>query len=1060
MKIYSKILLTTLPLVLLSTLVSAGVTYWLSRSALDEVANRWLESRLPEAVRAVAEVHAQETAASDTGNNLSLAQTWSEASLALHAISVGEKGFVFAITRDGIISVYPDASLVGSSVKGESWFEQMAEYSKGQLTIEWKGQKYLAIYDYYPFWKWYVVVVDPMDEVYGASYRAGYTTLFLALVGIMVVAIVIVTFTHRLTDPLSQLEKGAELVGQGQLDVRIPVKGRDEIGNFSRVFNQMTAQLQESTQALQSSEKHYRALIENSTDIILVLDDYGRITFASPSASRDLGYSSNAFVGQSIFDLLHPEDLPAVREAFYHLARKDATLAPIETRVRTEKGTWRYFEAMGTNLLEEPSVTGIVVNARDIQERKRAEQIQDSIYKISEAAHQAQNLEELFQAMQSIISSLMPAQNFYVALYDETTDTIHFPYYIDEFDAPPDPVRSGHGLTEFVLRTGESQLVNPARFRQLIADGIVDQIGALSIDWLGVPLKTFGKTIGVLVVQSYTENIRFGELEKEILTFVSEQAAMTIARKQAEEALRNSEARYRGLFENSPISLWEEDFSGIKETIDHLRLQGVTDFETYFKTHPEMVEACVRKLRVLDVNQATLRLFGAHSKEELINSLDRVFGKDTTSIMANELIAIAEGRNEYEGLGVNYKLDGSRVDFVLRWSISPAYKSSLSSLIVSIHDISGLKRAEAEVQNQLQRLNALRAIDASITGSLDLRATLNVLLEQVTSQLNVDAAAVLLLDSNVLTLNYAASRGFRTPALQHTSLRLGEGYAGKSALERSTLRVINLQEDPGDLDRSPLIKTEGFVAYFAVPLISKGQVKGVLEVFHRSPLSPQQGWLEFLETLARQAAIAIDNASLFDELQRSNVELTLAYDATIEGWSHALDLRDRETEGHTRRVTDLTLGLAQILGVERSSLMHIRWGALLHDIGKMGIPDSVLLKPGPLTPEEWVVMRQHPVYAYEMLLPIEYLRPALDIPYYHHEMWNGAGYPCGLKGEQIPKAARIFSVVDVWDALRSDRPYRKAWPDDQVREYIVSQRGLHFDPQVVDAFLKMVQEKN
>src|SRR5581483_1480327 len=179
---------------------------------------------------------------------------------------------------------------------------------------------------------------------------------------------------------------------------------------------------------------------------------------------------------------------------------------------------------------------------------------------------------------------------------------------------------------------------------------------------------------------------------------------------------------------------------------------------------------------------------------------------------------------------------------------------------------------------------------------------------------------------------------------------------------------------------------------------------------------------------------------------------------TIEGWSRAMDLRDKETEGHTQRVTEMTLRLARAFGVSDEQLVHIQRGALLHDIGKMGIPDSILLKPEALTDEEWAIMRQHPVYAYELLSPIAYLRPALDIPYCHHEKWDGSGYPRGLKGEQIPLAARLFAIVDVWDALRSDRPYRKAWTLERVCDHLHSLRGTHFQPEVVDAFLEMIMD--
>jgi HD-GYP domain-containing protein (c-di-GMP phosphodiesterase class II) len=287
-------------------------------------------------------------------------------------------------------------------------------------------------------------------------------------------------------------------------------------------------------------------------------------------------------------------------------------------------------------------------------------------------------------------------------------------------------------------------------------------------------------------------------------------------------------------------------------------------------------------------------------------------------------------------------------------------------------------------------------------------------------------------------------------------IRLGESFAGRAALERKSIMAIDPALIPDHPQFAALWHGERFAAYSCVPLVVKGEVKGVLEVFHRSARNDDDEWRGFLETLAGQAAIAIDNAQLFKHLQHSNMELSLAYDSTIEGWSRAMDLRDRETEGHTLRVAEVTERLARAAGVGDSELIHIRRGALLHDIGKMGVPDAILLKPGPLTDAEWETMRRHPQFAHDMLSPIAYLRQALDIPWCHHEKWDGSGYPQGLAGEQIPLAARLFTVVDVWDALRSDRPYRQGWDDDRVQEYLRAESGRHFDPNVVEFFLPTI----
>ncbi|WP_240695469.1 PAS domain S-box protein [Thermus tengchongensis] len=359
-----------------------------------------------------------------------------------------------------------------------------------------------------------------------------------------------------------------------------------------------------------------------------------------------------------------------------------------------------------------------------------------------------------------------------------------------------------------------------------------------------------------------------------------------------------------------------------------------------------------------------------------------------------------------------------------------------------------------KLAKRVEHLEALRLLDQAILASLDLGPSLEVLLDQV-MRLPLDAAALFLYEPPERALELKALRGFLAPKRAAPQrFLLGQGHIGQAALSGEPVFVPNLAQDPGS--NPELTRKEGFLAEKAYPLFAKGKLLGVLAVFTRRPwdLSPEDE--EFLEALAAQGAIALDNALTFQELLKSQRELEAAYDLTLWGWAKAVELRDQETAGHTERVTELTLRLARALGVPEEDLDDIRRGAILHDVGKLAIPDAILLKPGPLTEEEWTIMKKHPVYAYEWLSGIPFLKKALEIPYAHHERWDGLGYPRGLKGQEIPLAARIFAVVDVYDALTSDRPYRKAWSREKALAYIEEQGGQQFDPEVVAAFLRLM----
>ncbi|HET9909379.1 MAG TPA: HD domain-containing phosphohydrolase, partial [Anaerolineales bacterium] len=495
-------------------------------------------------------------------------------------------------------------------------------------------------------------------------------------------------------------------------------------------------------------------------------------------------------------------------------------------------------------------------------------------------------------------------------------------------------------------------------------------------------------------------------------------------RKQAEADLRRREQEFRSLADNIP-----DIISRFDRQLRHIYINDVIE-----SVAGQPSESFMGKTNLeLGMPSAQVRIWR--------DSLRQVFESGKSMAIEFEFPSVAGLRSFESRLVPEFGPTGD-----------------VESVLSIARDITGRKQAEQQTQLQIQRLKALRAIDVAISSSFNLNLTLSILLDQVIGQLNVNAASILLFDSIVRGLEYGASRGFLTSYIREAKVRLGEGYAGKAVLERRTIHIENLMQRAEELPPAflKMLQEEGFREYYCVPLIVKGEAKGVLEIFHRSALDTNLEWLDFLETLAGQAAIAIEDSTLFENLQRSNQELFQAYDATIEGWSHALDLRDRETEGHTLRVTELSVDLARHFDFTEEQLIYVRWGALLHDIGKMGVPDSILLKPAKLTDVEWEIMRQHPTFAFEMLSPITFLKTSVDIPYCHHEKWDGTGYPRVLKGDVIPLAARLFAVVDVWDAVTSDRPYRRAWSKEEAAQYLREQSGKHFDPHVVNVFLNSI----
>jgi len=830
----------------------------------------------------------------------------------------------------------------------------------------------------------------------------------------------------------------------GNLTVQ-QVTGPDGRVEFFEGLIEDITQRKQEVEALRESESRYRALAEAAQDMIFINNQNYVLEYVNQFAAAQFGSTPEALGGKSLDELFPPEIASRQRK---NISKVFKSGKPIYVEGPTSFAGHELW--LSTSLAPIKDETGKVKSvlgvARDITERKRTE----DLLRLSE-----EKFSKVFHTSPDSININRLSDGRFIEINEGFKEL------------------TGYSAKDVEGKTSlETNIWTNSDDRARLVKELREHGGMANVEAL------FRKKDGTIVT---------GLMSAAVIIVNGEPCILSITRniserKLAEEALRASDVRYRGLFEDAPISLWEEDFSAVKRHIEKLRRQGVTDFRDFFKNNPDEVIECVKKIKVIDVNKATLAVLRATHKAQLIGNLKQVMRFDAGDDFVDEFVSIAEGKTEFEWEGINRTLDDEELTVSLRWSAAPGYEDTLEKVLVSMIDVSQRKRAEKvlalrteevrqrneeltrlneQAERRMQRLVSMRTIDMAISGSFDVGVVLGIVLDQVIGQIGSHAADILLFSQGAQTFKFACGRGFRIQGLEHSNYKFGSDLAWRIIHERRKVEIPDLKAQANVLQRSPDLSEEGFLSYIGVPLVSKGQIRGVLEVFHREQLNPDRESYNYLEMLAGQAAIAIDNAGLFEHMQSSNTELVMAYDRTLAGWANALELRALEPEGHTHRVDNLATRLAQALGLNDNDLVHIHRGAILHDIGKMGVPDSIVLKPGPLTEEEWVIMRKHPQYAYDMLSPIAYLRPALDIPHYHHEKWDGTGYPRGLKGENIPLAARLFAVVDVWDALTSDRPYRKAWSEIKALEYIRQQAGLHFDPEIVKTFLeRLTNQRN
>jgi PAS domain S-box-containing protein/putative nucleotidyltransferase with HDIG domain len=700
-------------------------------------------------------------------------------------------------------------------------------------------------------------------------------------------------------------------------------------------------------------------------------------------------------------------------------------------------------------------------NARLFEQTKRGFKEFAALYEISKALSANNDLEALLKEIVEHATSLLNANTGAMYLYDQASESLKIVVSTTPFILIGTTLRLGEGVAGRVAQTRQPMRLEhysswegrSSKYEGLIFNAILE-----------VPILFGGSLIGVLNVAEMGDSSRiFTESDERLLSLFAAQAAGALHSARLFEQTERRAREFASLYETSSALAAENELKPMLQAIvEHAKnLLGSASSGMYLY----MPETGEMELTVDTTPYTTLGtrlklnegIAGRVAKTRQPIRVDNYSNWEGRSPAydGTPLRAVLEVPMLYGGELIGVLAADEVGDSERKFTEADEHLLSLfaSQAAGAIHSA----RLREQTTRRLNQLQALHLIDRAISSSFDLRPILNTVISHTISQLKVDAVDVLLYHPHLQTLEYIAGQGFHTRAIEHTVAHFGEGNAGHAAFERRTIYISDLQNPETNFMRASLLAGEGFVEYYGVPLIAKGEIKGVMEIFDRTTSTRDPDWLNFLETLAGQAAITIDQTQLFENLQRANYELITAYDATIEGWARAMDLRDKETENHTRRVTDLTLSLARRLGISDAEMLHIRRGALLHDIGKMGVPDKILLKGGKLTAKEWNIMRQHPQFAYEMLQPITYLKRSLEIPYCHHEKWDGTGYPRGLKGEQIPLVARIFAVVDVWDAITSERPYRIGWSKSKALKYIREQSGKHFDPKVVDAFLEMIE---
>ena len=871
----------------------------------------------------------------------------------------------------------------------------------------------------------------------------------------------------------------------------------------------------QAEETLRESEERFRLLAETSTDMISRHDPNGVYLYVSPACRTLLGYEPEELVGHPAFEFIHPDDIAVVDQSRSTILAQ-STISTTIFRIRHKNGQYIWFETTSHTIPDDETgtVTEIHATTRDVNARKLVEKaLQESeerlraivdeapfgahLYQLESdeqlvfigANHSADQIlqvnhkqfigKTIEEAFPSLVETEIPSAYRRVATSGER-------FQMDQVDYDDAGIRGAFEIHAF--QTGEGRMA--VFFRDITERkraeealrksaeqyrAVVDNQTEFIVRWKPDRTRTF-------VNEAYCRYFGLTHeqaMTVDFMTLIVEEDRAVVQEKisRLEEGLVNSATEIHRVIKPDGSIGWNEwvDTALRDEGGNLIEFQSVGRDVTARK----QAEEDLRKLsHAVEQSNASIVITDATGIIEYVNpyfseltgyTLEEVIGQNPR-ILQSEITdkavykdlwkTITDGK-EWRGEFCNKKKNGE-----LYWetaSISPITDSQgkITHFVAVKTDITERKQAEETIVKQLAFEELMTVILTSFATCPhdEIDARIQDALQKIATFVEVERAYMIIINPEHRK-SWGVTHEWNAP---HIPLRIIERnnlffgtfpWAENQILKGNVIRINTLDDYPPEASAvHKLHQAEGAKSVLNVPVRgSENLISGCIGV---NTFSYSSTWKDDDITHLKMVGDAIANLL---ERKRAEEMLLNAYDTTLEGWAKALELRDKETENHSRRVTELTVTLAQAMGIKGDDLIQIRRGSILHDIGKMGIPDEILRKRGKLTISERKVIEQHPIYSYELLSHIPFLEKALEVPYCHHEHWDGSGYPRGLKEDEIPLTARIFTVIDVWDAVQSDRPYNQAWPKEKAIQYLKDESGKYFDPECVAVFLDLVEQ--